>query len=33
MDAALFVAEPMGLKLPQVAAHSRLEKLQNLGLR
>jgi propionate CoA-transferase len=33
MDSALFVAEPMGLKLPQVGAHSRLEKLQNMGQR
>jgi acyl CoA:acetate/3-ketoacid CoA transferase len=33
MDAALFVAEPMGLKLPQVAPHSRLEHLQNTGNR
>lgn len=30
MDAALFAPEPMGLKLPQVAVHSRLETLQNM---
>lgn len=30
MDAALFATEPMGLKLPQVRTHARLEHLQNM---
>lgn len=30
MDATLFTAEPMGLKLPQVRVHSRLDNLLNM---
>lgn len=33
MDAALFAPEPMGLKLAQVAAHSRLDNLRNMRQR
>ena len=31
MDATLFTAEPMGLKLPQVRVHARLDNLQNMS--